>query len=161
MEADYLLPEQFQEKCNHFQIAGNLRRGLIDWFQDLGVAYVYSSIFQRIYVLNPAWLTNGIYRLILRTPAGGFLPHRTILETLETPNPRDIDPEKVYSAREMEFILYVMRRFEISLELRSSQGGQDGVEMIPMKMDKTPPKSYDNFSKENTLHLCLTIWYTV
>ena len=151
MDADYILPEQFRQRCNHFEIKESVREGLLNWFQDLGVAYSYKTMFQSIYVLNPAWLTNGIYRLILRTSYGGFLKHSTIRETLAQSYSGDIS-DKTYTAQEMEFILYVMRKFEISLRV-TPEYAEDGIEMIPMKMEKTPPPRYDDFQKSGALHL--------
>ena len=152
LDADYILPEQFQERCEHFQIKEAVRGGLLDWFQDLGIAYTYTVTFRQVYVLNPAWLTNGIYRLILRTENGGFLRHSIIRETLGTSYKDDVDPDKTYTPQEMEFILHIMRKFEISLRVTPDYV-EDGVEMIPMKMDKTPPRRYDEFSKIDALHL--------
>lgn len=153
MQKDYISEEEYQEICsrNHIQKI-DLQRGMLNWFKDLGVAYFYSSNqlnthLENVRVLNPAWLTNGIYRLILRTPPGGFLSHQMIKETLRATDSRDVMPDKVYTPRETEFILYVMRNFEISLNM------QNGVEMIPMKMDKTPPDTIDSFVKDEALHL--------
>ena len=151
MQADYILPEEFSRRCEHFHIEPNLRGMLLSWFQDLGIAYTYTTTFRKVYVLNPTWLTNGIYRLILRTENGGFLRHSVIRETLGSSFPGDIQPDKTYSPQEMEFILHVMRRFEISMPILSEF--DDGIEMIPMKMEKTPPARYDEFPKQGALHL--------
>ena len=155
MEADYIRPDDFQKMCERLDIKESIRAGLMEWFQELGVAYTYDVNFQKVYVLNPVWLTNGIYRLILRTPKGGFLRHSEILGTLRTPHPRDINPDKTYTEQEMGFILHVMRKFEISLRVTQDYE-EDGEEMIPMKMDKTPPERYDEFQKDQkdgALHL--------
>ena len=151
MTADYILPEMFQNLCERYQIRADLRDDVLNWLQDLGVAYTYSTAFRDIYALNPAWVTNGIYRLILRTSSGGFLRHSTIRETLSRPYKGDIS-DKTYTGQEMEFILNVMRRFEISLRV-TPEYEKDGVEMIPMKMEKTPPLRYDDFLKSGALHL--------
>ena len=153
MGKDYISEEEYQEICNRNRIKEtDLQRGMLNWFKDLGVAYFYSSNelnthLENVRVLNPAWLTNGIYRLILRTPSGGFLSHQTIKETLRATDNKDVMPDKVYTPQETEFILYVMRNFEISLNM------QNGMEMIPMKMDKTPPDTIDSFVKDEALHL--------
>ena len=152
MEDDYILPDKFRERCDHFRIREELRAGVLNWFQDLGVAYTYQTTFQDMYVLNPAWLTNGIYRLILRTPGGGFLRHGTIRETLGRSCAGDMS-NKTYTGQEMEFILHIMRKFEISLYLPPALGGGDGMEMVPMKLGKTPPDRYDDFHKGGALHL--------
>ena len=148
MTEDYIYPDRFQERCDHYQIEESQRTELLNWFQDLGVAYTYTALLSEVYVLNPEWLTNGIYRLILHTPKGGFLPHSVIRETLRTPAPGDNVQGKRYSDREMGFILQVMRKFEISLEVE-----RDVLEMIPLKMEKNAPPRYRDFSKADTLHL--------
>ena len=152
MEDDYILPDKFRERCDYFHIREDLRAGALNWFQDLGVAYAYSTTFRDMYVLNPAWLTNGIYRLILRTPGGGFLKHSAIRETLARPYPGDMS-DKTYTGLEMEFILHIMRKFEISLNIPPAFGDGDETEMIPMKLGKTPPERYDDFPKSGALHL--------
>ena len=43
---DYLTPDEFRAECERFKIAENLREGLLDWFQDLGVAYTYKDPFK-------------------------------------------------------------------------------------------------------------------
>ena len=120
----------------------------------MGIAYYYETPsidtrLESVRVLNPEWLTNGIYRLILRTPEDGFLSHATIKETLCASHAGDVHEEITYSPKETDYILHVMRlrHFELSHDIG------DGVEMIPLKMNKTPPPRYDDFSKENTLHL--------
>ncbi|MBQ9348336.1 MAG: TIR domain-containing protein [Oscillibacter sp.] len=157
MKEDYIIPEKFQERCNHFEIKETVRTDLLNWFRDLGVAYPYVVTFREVYVLNPAWLTNGIYRLILRTPPTGFLPHSVIRETLGTGFARDVDPDKTYTPQEMDFILHVMRQFEISLNVTTDrvQNGhvQDGVEMVPMKMEKNTPERVKDFPYRAALHL--------
>ena len=144
---DYLTPDEFRTECEKFKIEESLRGELLGWFQDLGVAYTYKDPFQNWYVLNPAWLTNGIYRLILCTPEGGFLKHSEIQEKLSAKGLKSVDAEATYRPEEMNFILYVMHQFEISHEIRP------GVEMMPLKMPKTPPESVEAFPKENALHL--------
>lgn len=148
MEKDYISYDEYLDICTKHNIMQNsLQDGMLNWFKDLGVAYSFSTDLQNLHVLNPEWLTNGIYRLILRTPENGFLHHRTIRETLKTRNPRDSMPEKIYTAQETEFILHVMRTFEISHNLGN------GIELIPMKMKKTPPEAIESFSKTDALHL--------
>ena len=153
MRKDYISAKEYQDICSsHNVFDPHMQRYLLDYFKDLGVAYFYetsqlNTILESLRVLNPAWLTNGIYRLIIRAPENGFLEHSIIRNTLGKRNPMDIAPDKLYSSEETEFILYVMRMFEISHNI------QTGIEMIPMKMPKTPPDSIDSFQKSTALHL--------
>ena len=161
MKEDYIPSEQYQALCRkHHYEESRLQREHLDWFKALGVAYYYEEtkgdfnanrVLKSLRVLNPAWLTNGIYRLILRTPDqgadSGFLDHQLIEDTLKAADPRDINPQKLYTPEEVGYILYVMRMFEISHYM----GG--GKEMIPMMMVKTPPKRWEDFPRTDALHL--------
>ena len=157
MTEDYIYSERYRAICTEHHIdEEKLQYQWLNYFKDLGVAYSYDpsaesddidTRLESIRVLNPAWLTNGIYRLILRTEENGFLPIKTIQKTLRATHAGDILRDKTYSKAETEFILHVMRKFEISHYI----GG--GVEMIPLKMPKTPPPTVDDFNKRNALHL--------
>ncbi|MBQ9347038.1 MAG: TIR domain-containing protein, partial [Oscillibacter sp.] len=153
MREDYISSEQYRKLCaDHHITDENLQYGLLGFFRDLGVAYFYESDafdtrLESVRVLNPEWLTNGIYRLILRTREDGFLPHKEIKDTLRRSFARDVKERITYTPEETEFILHVMRFFQISHDMGN------GVEMIPMKMPKTPPDTVDAFHKENALHL--------
>lgn len=153
MTEDYIDAETYKSICERHGIRdGAVQRSLLNWFKDLGVAYYYEpekldTLVSSVRVLNPAWLTNGIYRLILRTPDTGFLAHQEIKEALRATHPKDVLPDVVYEPDETEYILHVMEMFELSIEMENS------VEMIPAKMSKTPPDRADQFPKENALHL--------
>ena len=154
----YIDAARYQEICaKHGVVSPAIQFGMLQHFNDLGVVYFYSSdafnpTLENIRVLNPAWLTNGIYRLILRTPSNGFLSHKIIKETLEKSYEGDIS-NAAYNEMEMGFILQVMRKFKISLPIR------DDMEMIPMKMRKTPSETADMFPRTSALHLHWEVKY--
>ena len=149
----YITSERYREICNGNHITDKkLQYSLLGFFRDLGVAYYYETPsldtrLESVRVLNPEWLTNGIYRLILRTREDGFLQHAEIKETLRATHAGDVHREITYTPEETEYILHVMRCFEISHDI----GG--GVEMIPLKMQKTPPESVEQFRTADALHL--------
>ena len=153
MKDDYISSERYREICAEHHITdAALQYSLLGYFRDLGVAYYYESKafdtrLESVRVLNPEWLTNGIYRLILRTPESGFLSHQTIKDTLRDGYAGDVHSDITYTPEETEYILHVMRYFEISHDMGN------GVEMLPLKMPKTPPPTLDNFNKQNALHL--------
>ena len=153
MTDNYISSERYREICAEHNITNEkLQYDLLGFFRDLGVAYYYETNafdtrLESVRVLNPEWLTNGIYRLILRTPKSGFLQHQKIKQTLRAAHAGDIHREITYTPEETEYILHVMRYFEISHDMG------DGVEMIPMKMPKTPPANADEFQRKDALHL--------
>ena len=153
MSEDYIPAQRYQEICASHNVTNpEEQRYILDWLRNLGVAYFYESESQlnsamtTVRVLNPSWLTNGIYRLILRTPPTGFLTHKEIKRTLGKVFPGDVRSNR-YNEEEVLFILHVMHLFEISHDTG------DGIEIIPMKMDKTPSRSADTFPRNTALHL--------
>ena len=171
----YISARDYQDLCenNHITDPG-LQQSMLGWFRDLGVAYAYESEttqsdgdaqtyqnlsgltadskdkFSSVRVLNPQWLTNGIYRLILSTPNMGFLPHSSIETIMSTP-PKENDGQdetigKTYTREETAFILHVMRKFLIS-----HNNGK--TEMIPLKMPKDPPEGKMPEIHPSALHL--------
>ena len=115
-----------------------MQRSLLDWFRNLGVAYSYQQEEQDVRLeslraLESVWLTNGIYRLILRTEKevkNGALSHERIREILASPFKGDAREDVVYSPEETDFILRV----------KISHKAKEGWELIPMLMqEETPP----------------------
>lgn len=151
-EVHYITDQQYRDICKNHGIENeSMLQDMLTWFKELGVAYSYDpdekdNSVQGIRVLDPEWLTNGIYRLILRTPQGGFLNIVEIEEDMAVSYPGDIK-EYEYTKNETQFVLYVMRKFEISHPLN------DGTEMIPAKMEKTPPHLINEFPVKGSVHL--------
>ena len=150
MQSDYIKDNVYDEICERYDLHNDyFKKSLLDWFKDLGVSYYYSSedfspTKEKYRVLNPAWLTNGIYTLILKTPTStGLLSHAVIKATLTN---NIINQNSVnYSDEEIEFILYVMRQYEISLKTENS------IEFIPSKLNKEKPEF--DFPIMESLHI--------
>ncbi len=151
----YITSEEYQALCIENGIkTKKLQRSMLEWFRDLGVAYFYERDafdlrLESLRVLDPVWLTNGIYRLILRAGKrvkNGVLTHEDIREVLETPYEGDAREDVRYSAEETEFVLHVIRMFEISHEM------EGGRELIPMLMEKNAPRGREALRKD-ALHL--------
>jgi small GTP-binding protein len=153
MARDYISYDEYRAICEKYNVyKKEIQDGILEWLAPLGVAYHYRTesltSLDNFNVLSPAWLTNGMYRLILRTPEdNGILTHGSIKNILKATHSEDIMPNVSYTQRETEYILHVMRKFEISHDLGN------GKELIPLKMKKDAPKSIDSFSTRNALHL--------
>ena len=126
-----------------------LKMAILEWFKDLGISYFYSSddfapTPERFRVLKPEWLTNGIYTLINKaTPDRGILAHSAIRYMLNS----GTDAKRIrYSAEEVEFIMYVMRKFGISHNVGEG-------EFIPLTLSKNPPASVKTFPLDDALHI--------
>ena len=155
MKEPYITADEYRKICRDNGVKElELQRSLLDWFRNLGVAYSYRQKEQdlrleSLRVLEPVWLTNGIYRLILRTEKegkNGVLSHEHIREILASPFKGDAREDVVYSPDETDFILHVMRMFKISHKAK------EGWELIPMLMqEETPPTA--KASKKGALRL--------
>ena len=109
---------------------------LLDWFNDLGVCFSYNknSNSQRLddyKLLNPQWLTRAAYVLINsgETAAeNGILTKNQIKAVLTDTEPLDFDDlgSVSYNEKEIEYILEILRKFQISYKL------PDGRELIPI-----------------------------
>jgi small GTP-binding protein len=149
MKDDYIKDTVYDNICEKHGLRDDyFKESLLKWFKDLGIAYYYKSddfcpSNEKYRVLNPAWLTNGIYTLILKAPSNtGLLLHNEIRETLRENTMNNLSAK--YLDEEIEFILYVMRQYEISLKVGNT-------EFIPSKLDKEKPKF--EFDKEKALHI--------
>ena len=161
MDEDYITSARYKEICvDHNILNEDDQREMLDWFRDLGIVYSYSenklgesgleTLDKTLHVLNPEWLSNGMYRIILRAKEGGFPKMDEIKETLRTVSPDDISQE-IYEekpgADEPKFIINVMRQFGISRKLDENR------ELIPVRLVKTPPQETDKFPRDTALHL--------
>jgi hypothetical protein len=153
MKAPYISKEEYSAICSQQDVnQEDIRNELLRWFKDLGILYYYAGDkinfeSQELTVLNPSWLTGGIYRLIVRTEEGkGFIKLAKVRQILETVHPNDINPEVSYRGKEIDFVLNVMEQFEIA-------GKYEDEVFIPLKLPKVTPQSAASFDKESALHL--------
>jgi hypothetical protein len=130
-----------------------IQESILKYFKDIGISYYYQGEnitfnSENIAVLKPEWLTGGIYRLIIRAPEDNALIHRkTIKEILGKINPNDVNTKYTYKKdEEIDFVLDVMRQFEISHKYRN-------FEFVPLKLPKNKPEKAGRFNKESALHI--------
>ena len=155
-DIDTFTAADYREICIRHNTGGDdaLRFKMLEYFKTIGVAYFYNPTdgapdysLESIRVSNPAWITNGIYRLIIKADDIGFLPKREIREILKTPYDGETLPGRIYDGEKADFILHVMRMFHISMPF-----GKD-TELVPMKMPKEPPDSADDYPFGKAIHL--------
>lgn len=143
MTLPYISNKEYIKLCNNYDILEpKLQRSLLNWFNDLGVSYHYSDDDDKwesdeINILNPEWVTNGIYRLILRTKTeNGFVYHNDIYNVLARTHSNDINPNIIYTKKEVDFIMSIMRKRGMSINFGNK-------ELIPLKLDASVPDNID------------------
>ena len=113
----------------------NFYEWLLDWFNDLGVCFSYhmnasGHILDNYILLNPQWFTSAAYVLLSRGieySDDGILTKDQIEYLLLRPEPLDFNNlgSFVYTPFEIEYILEILRKFELSYQL------PDERELIP------------------------------
>jgi small GTP-binding protein len=130
-----------------------IQESMLKYFKDIGISYYYKGenitfSSENIAVLNPEWLTGGIYQLITKSPKNtALIPHTTIKGILSKTNQNYLNTTYTYEKdEEIDFVLDVMRQFEISHKYKN-------FEFIPLKLPKTRPEKAAGFDKKSALHI--------
>lgn len=102
---------------------------LLDWFNDLGECFTYSSgeeIVSEIshsMILNPKWLTNAVYIIIRELgddASTGIVSHKKIKSILYKSKKGTLKGVS-YSSDECEYVLEVMRRHMLSFKIPAKE----------------------------------------
>ena len=141
MTESYLSFERFQEVCRkHGEHDAAAHAALAARLNDLGIALNYKDDprLSDTYVLNPHWVTGGIYRIlnadVLATRKG----------ELHFADLSDILPAENYPVKVHVFLLDLMRKFELCFPF------PDELDrfLVPELLDKQQPEEADQFSRK-------------
>ena len=131
LRENYITLAQYQKICARHGLGGEdenteaIRMWLLDWFNDMGICFSYhknapkdARLLQDYKVLQPKWLTNGIYRIIdngHNRSASGVLDREDLTALLNSEEYKAVDPSIHYDAEaDQRYILEVMRKFDRS-----------------------------------------------
>ncbi len=141
-EHNYMDKEQYYQICSsHGLQSPEIRRWLLEWFNDLGVCFSYHQDEEEerksYKVLNPTWLTNAIYILI---NSGHYHADKGKLNTntmmlLLASSQYGVLPNAAYTDKERDYILEIMRKFNLSYRVSAVQ------EFIPALCDANTPEA--------------------
>ncbi len=137
----------------------NIRMWLLEWFNDLGTCFSYhqdtdKKELKEYKVLNPEWLTNAIYIVILngkKFTQNGIIPRKGIEYLLSNPSGGTLSGV-TYTPEECGYILEVMRKFTLSYSASETE------EFIPALCPNETPKNL--YPAKHTDHLSYEIEYT-
>lgn len=131
---DYLPHHQYQHICRERGVTDALsQQALLGFLHDLGVVLSFRDDprLEETNILNPAWVTNGVYRILndnaLMTEHKGIL-ERQMLD-------RILDPQR-YPRNKQLFVVDMMRKFELCFNL---DGGAEDKFLIPDLLSKEEP----------------------
>ena len=132
----YIDKAEYKKLCTEQGITDeNIQRWLLEWFNDLGVCFSYhqeaGKELERYQVLNPEWLTNAIYAIIMIGRRQEFSKNGEITrseidrilrrEILEDPakheKERTVREPIAYEDDEQGYVLDIMRKFNLCARL--------------------------------------------
>lgn len=146
MDDNYLSFEQYRDVCsNKGETDGEAQELLASFLHTLGIALNYKDDprLRDTHVLNPKWVTNGIYKIL---NARQLTEEKGELRVGDLGN--ILDP-KDYPAERHDFLFELMRKFELCF---SFPDDGDGRYLIPELLDKEQSAEADEFDPETCLN---------
>ncbi|HWW77087.1 MAG TPA: COR domain-containing protein, partial [Pyrinomonadaceae bacterium] len=145
MEKDYLSFDEFREECTLLgEKDAEEQERLAFYLHVLGVALNYRDDprLQDTHVLNPQWVTNGIYKILNSSKL-----ERQKGEIWLSDLPDILDKRK-YPAKMHSFLLELMKKFELCFSFADDEERY----LIPELLDKQEPESAREFRPEECLN---------
>ena len=138
MTENYIKGSDYTAICDESGVTdeGDLRRSLLNWFNDLGVSICYggNARLRDYVILRPNWITNAVYAILFNKhpdTRNGIISHEAIFEMIQPsgdgPDPyRRTNSAERYTQAEIDYILGVTRKFRLSFQVDGER------EFIPM-----------------------------
>lgn len=151
MEEDYISYEQFREKCRAQDITEEKEQNiLLEYLNDLGIVLHYEKLrLHDTQVLNPLWLTNGVYRIInspiVSEQDGRFSIHQ-LNDIINDPRYQPENPKAEqniqqyqapkrrprYPENKLFFIAQMIRQFELCFPFDEKQEQYIVPDLLPV-----------------------------
>lgn len=145
MESNYLSFEEYRQFCERQgETDENAQNALAGYLHNLGIVLNYKDDprLQDTHVLNPHWMTNGIYKILNSeklSQAKGEIRFGDLPEILDA---------KVYPSGMRRFIFDLMRKFDLCFSFPDD----DTHYLIPELLDKQEPEDTAEFKPEECLN---------
>ena len=165
LSGNYILTKEYGALCDSCGIEANdeTRKDLLHCFDNLGFLFYLDGAreLEDIIVLDPNWITNAMYIILFNKLEGernGLIPHRSIFNLLKNaghnPETRSTLPQARYTASDIQYVLGVMRKFNLSFT-----DGHDN-EFIPMLCQQNSTGDLRNYQDdEDTLEFQMEFDY--
>ncbi|MCE7924306.1 MAG: TIR domain-containing protein [Haliscomenobacteraceae bacterium CHB4] len=125
MEADYIESAEYRRVCEANGVTRQFSQDvLLQFLHDLGVVINFRNLKNfDTQILNPLWLTNGVYRIInsyIVANMGGLLHEDDFDAVINDPRyKKDNTSDRVfeYPKNKLQYIVRVMQEFELCFQL--------------------------------------------
>ncbi len=137
LDKDYIPYETYVDMCVAQRIYDDeSQRTLIGFLHDLGIVLNFQDDARLggTNILNPEWVTNGVYRILndqVLLQRQGYLENSDLVRILD---------RKVYPRHKHQFILDMMRKFELCFAF---DGEEESRYLIPDLLSKEAPELGD------------------
>lgn len=125
MQADYIESAEYRRVCEQNGVTRQFSQDvLLQFLHDLGVVINFRNLKNfDTQILNPLWLTNGVYRIInseIVANAGGLLQENDFDAVINDPRyKKENTSDRVfeYPKGKLQYIVRVMQEFELCFQL--------------------------------------------
>jgi internalin A len=127
MQADYIDSEQYRAVCEEQGVTRPLSQAvLLQFLHDLGLVINFRNLKNfDTQILNPLWLTNGVYRIINSERVAhqqGLLHEDDFDAVINDPRyDKPGEPKLRYPLHKLHYIVRVMQEFELCFQLDSKR----------------------------------------
>lgn len=145
METNYISYDQYRAICRENKEGdADAQEQLASYLHSLGIALNYKDDprLRDTHVLNPRWVTNGIYRIL---NADELAKQKGELQVDALRGVLDPDD---YPSERHSFLLELMRKFELCFTFPEDQGRY----LIPELLDKQQPEEAEQFQPGECLN---------
>ena len=145
MDENYLTFDRYREICReHGETDMQAQGSLAFYLHSLGIALNYKDDprLSDTHVLNPHWVTNGIYKILKAPQLASQKGELRLTDVADMLDPADYPPER------HNFLLELMRKFELCVSFPDA----DGHYLIPELLDKQQPAAAQDFNPKTCLN---------
>lgn len=144
-EYDYIESAEFQRVCREQGVTRPVSQDvLLQFLHDLGVVINFRNLqYFDTQILNPLWLTNGVYRIINSKHVAdndGLLREADFDAVINDPRYQNNDTserEYIYPKNKLHYIVRVMREFELCFML--NECSYVVPQLLPANAPEFPP----------------------
>lgn len=145
MDENYITFQDYRQICRTLQETDpQAQESLAFYLHSLGIALNYKddARLRDMNVLNPRWVTNGIYRIINNEKLAKQWGELCLSDLGDILDPTD------YPLDRHAFLVELMRKFELCFRFPES----DDHYLVPNLLAKDPPAEADTFTPEASLN---------
>lgn len=159
--SNYINQQRFEAICAENKVHDSIQqKTLLNYLDSLGIALHFESLgLKNFYVLDPHWVTIGVYKIINSPSIEGGIFEESMLDhilNVENVKKTEYDPAKekvvVYSDAEQHYLVKIMQKFELLFEY------EEGKYLVPDLLPKEPTMDY-TFDESGEEHIRFVFKY--